>query len=294
MDDPETFAVEVGGLRLVAEAGGAGLEGRYGPRFDRTLRVISARWRGREYLDPRGMPDEFGIEGEGVAGYQLAGGGGRFLKLGVGVLVRPSDEPYRFFERYPLSHRFPVSAFASSGCLRAVQEARWGAFGLRLEKGVALRADGVFSAHLRLSNLGSETYTFEHYNHAFWDVSHRKPGVSPGIWTNLADTSVASRGWPSDGVRLLPPAVDPGRGAAWKAETAVGERACLRLTGISGGGCEILPDHPVHRMTLWTDGSAVCAEAFFRRTLPPGGSVAWGAVYRLCDHQPCGPIDSAG
>ena len=53
-------------------------------RFDQTARVTSLKYKGIELLDERGMPDEFGLLGIGVLGYEE--GDETFVKIGVGQL----------------------------------------------------------------------------------------------------------------------------------------------------------------------------------------------------------------
>ncbi|MCU0772707.1 MAG: amidohydrolase [Verrucomicrobia bacterium] len=66
----------------------------YGSRFDRAAVVRRVTLGGRGFLGRWGMPDEFGLEGEGVLGYTDAPVGGEFVKIGVGRLVRNHTNGY--------------------------------------------------------------------------------------------------------------------------------------------------------------------------------------------------------
>ena len=147
----------------------------FGPRFDQTALVRQVTVGGKTFLfEPWGLIDEFGIGGDGVLGYEQAGMGGSFLKVGVGILERNQKKPYSFWGRFPLISSAPTRVMhRDRDSLALEQSASLGEWGYRYTKRYRVEPrTATLRIEYELTNTGNSPYPVEQYNHNWLCFDH--------------------------------------------------------------------------------------------------------------------------
>ncbi len=292
------FTLKKGAVSLRIEGPGE----RYrGCRFDRNGTVVSARFRGVEFLGEerpfppgnrarfgRGLHNEFGIKT--CIGYDQCAVGDWFPKIGVGWLKKTA-EPYRFFGEYemePLSFGEPevgdgrISFSCASG-------ARNG-WGYEYTKEIALEDDG-FTIRYTLGNTGEKGLATEEYVHNFLRIGGARLGpryrlslpwcpdrsrfdefVDPEGALNLFGDEIGFNGpvrrvfflgGLANGIRE-----ENGLAARWK---LTDERRALSVSETGS----FLPSG----MNIWGHGGVISPEMFHSFSVEAGNIVTWERRY---------------
>jgi len=287
-----------GDLRLAVERPGE----RYkGTRFDRNGTVVSARFRGVEFLaDERpaflrnraryghGLHNEFGIKT--CVGFDDCAIGDWFPKIGVGWL-RKTAKPYSFFGVYetePIAFDGPEQT-GDSVTFRCRSGVRNG-WGYEYSKGVTIEGDG-FTVRYTLENTGDKTVSTEEYCHNFLRIGGARLGpryrlsipwspdrsrfdefVDPEGILSLSGgdlcfsapvRKVFFLGGMSEGIRA-----SEGLAATW---TLSEEKRGLSVSETGS----FLPS----LVNLWGHGGVISPEIFYAFTVEPGNILSWERRY---------------
>lgn len=260
------------------------LEARYGPRFDRSAVVVSARRSDTEFLDSRGLCDEFGLRGTGVLGYDEADvGTGEFIKIGVGVLRRDDPGAYSFVRRWPVLESVSAVVDGTSDQVTVTHEGGRHGFAYRLKKTYRVREDGSLVIAYLLENTGARSFEFEHYNHHFFAFAGQPSDPRYAVRPGFPFAEAGNDHWRREagGLRLV--AAAPERGGAALAfdmdVPASGNRVTLEHA--NGQAVTMTGDYPVTRFALWSIKTAICPELFYRRTIAAGDQAAWRMTYQF-------------
>lgn len=154
-------------------------------RFDHAGMLYELSWRGHQFFgewfdvhDPYkhdsicGPVDEFG-----QIGYETADCGGEFLKIGVGVLRKSSDEPYDRFKAFEVVDSGMRTTECDAESIRFLHELHSDRFSYAYTKTLRLRNDPPgFDIHYELRNLGKEDFHTNVYNHNFFVLDAEKVG----------------------------------------------------------------------------------------------------------------------
>src|SRR5262245_27634661 len=152
-------------------------------RFDWSGLVARVAFRGHTFYAPwkrthdpnnfedaLGTAEEFGTAGpddrSGPPCFVEAGPGGRFVKIGVGVLQKPDTKPYQFFRAYPVLRAGAWAVRHEKEWIEFTQDLADGGWGYHYQKRLALTGDG-FVISRRLRNSGSRPLVTDHYGHNF-------------------------------------------------------------------------------------------------------------------------------
>lgn len=284
---PESLHVlSAGGLRVEIATDSRRLDQQYGPRFDRTAIVIAVRLGDLDFVEARGLCDEFGLRGLGVLGFEEAAvGGGEFLKIGVGVLRRDVPGAYTFVRHWPVVESLPVRVVSSSEDVSVEQRSplRQG-YGYRLSKRYKLeRPDGLTITY-ELENTGEKSFSFEQYNHNFLNLGGVVSDALYSVRPAFALPEAGNEVWRLDGGQLGLAAPAPVRGGAYFGVETPGVLAAdnrLVLSHAHGGAVEISGDFPLARFAVWATQNAICPETFIRAEVAPGQTVSWRRMYRF-------------
>lgn len=236
-----------------------------------------------------GPAEEFGFpEPEGFA---TVAPGGRFLKIGVGWLERPDDEPYFFNRAYRIVDGGIWTAHAERD--RVTFEHRLGTAGerraYRYVKTVRLADEGAtIEISRRLENVGKDPIRTNHYAHNFVLFDDRP---AHGGYTLTFPVPMEAEGATRaelgriDG-RVLTLGPEPFAGRAYYARLApavasdeMPERVTIRHPK-SAVELEIVNDLPVRRVVVFALDNVVSPEFFRDLALAPGEEVEWGGRYR--------------
>jgi hypothetical protein len=273
-----------------------------GSRFDWSSVVGCLTYKGHSYFgvwfpnyDPylhdaiTGPVEEFRSGFESAHGYDQAKPGELFVKIGVGVLRKTNDAPYKFSAQYPLvdggkwtvrteksSVSFTQQLKAPSGMAYAYTKI------LKLEK-----SEPVLVLEHELKNTGSETIDTNVYNHDFYVLDEGATG--PGMVVRFPFTPKAEPGF-QNGARI------DGKEIVYERELLTGETAQSVLTGYSsqptdynffvenrntGAGVEQSGNLPLSRVNFWSIRTTICPEAYVHLNIAPGQTAHWTIRYRF-------------
>ncbi|WP_052339859.1 hypothetical protein [Gorillibacterium massiliense] len=271
-------------------------EGYVGSRFDWTGWVEQVELDGAHtfgstelkeisYNHGFGLCNEFGIEYP--IGYDDCPVGGTFPKLGVGLLTRPNDEPYDFFQPYAVQP-FPLEVEQTETSVRFTQTP----LPCRGYEAVLIKTLTLAGTELRidyeLTNVGTNSIDTIEYNHNF--VSMDKRAIGPGYrltvpfdpdaitpWPDSIHADEQGVEWPrpvekvfytrldapEDGDEVLSPA-----GSCWRLEHEA-----------TGAGMQETLHAPLFRFALWGMPHVISPEQFVRIRLEPGETMKWSREY---------------
>jgi hypothetical protein len=259
-----------------------------GVRYDRTALVRQVQLDGRRFLhSPLGLVDEFGISGKGVLGYDTAAAGERFIKVGVGVLVRDTGDDYRFSHAYPAARIAPGTIVSQDERTVAIeQSAELDEWGYGYVKRYLVRPEsGTLSIAYELTNTGRRTFPVEQYNHNWFRLDGRPIGPGYSVRADFAIDPLPGRvDWVrrmEDRLRIIL-AIGKPRYFPSQASSPAGQNR-LALQHASGQQVLMEGDFAVRRFALYTDPRALCPEVFFAAdALAPGQTLAWTRTYAFC------------
>lgn len=268
-----------------------------GNRFDWTGFITQVTLDGRhtfcqsESPDPakgtggRGLCNEFGIETP--IGFDEAGPGGLFPKLGVGLLARPDDKPYSFGQPYAITP-FPLeTTLAPQAVLFVSEPMPCGGYAARLTKEIAVVENRLILSY-RLENTGSKTIATDEYTHNFVAIDNHPIGPEYTLTTAfpLADGAATSPGIEIAGNQVCwPETVAPGKGFYHQNRNIPADATSRWELRHNPSGIAIseTADFPLFRFALWGLAHTVSPEMFCRISLPPGKTTSWKRTYQFSD-----------
>jgi len=272
-----------------------------GSRFDWSGVVGCLTYKGHNYFgvwfphyDPylhdaiTGPVEEFRTENGGLH-YQQAKPGELFVKVGVGVLRRIDDSPFKFTAPYPLvdGGKWTVRTKRDGVSFRQQLKSSLGIAydykkNLRLDKHQPL----LILEH-ELKNTGTETIDTEVYNHDFFMIDNTPTGPDMIVrfpFEPKADPALGS------GARI------DGREIVYEQELQTGQTAGGYLTGFSsnvsdfdffvenhktGVGVEQTGSLPISKIYFWSIRTTICPEAYVHLKILPGQTAHWTIRYRF-------------
>lgn len=221
-----------------------------------------------------GLCSEFGIFSP--VGYAETEPGGRFPKLGVGVLTRPDQEAY-FFARPYAVEPFPVVTEATTDSVRfTTLPVACGGYEARLTRTISV-IENQLTVACHLENSGRHLIETDEYCHNF--VAINSQPIGPEYRLCFPYRPVADQ---------LPDLLTAsGNELTWR--EVPGESFFCRLTGFgpepglrwellhkpSGLAMREYGDFPTAGLRLWGTSRVVSPEVFVRISLPPGEALAW-------------------
>ena len=222
------------------------------------------------------------VEEFGENGFDAAGPGGRFLKIGVGILKRDTDK-YDRFHTYPILDEGKRTTSATKNSIRFTQTVTDPAtgYGYVYSKTVTLvPGKPELKIEDRLRNAGKKPIDTTVYNHHFMTLS---PGED-GVQLEAPFTLAHSRPMPADVVKF------DGNRMTYQRGLTGEEQVASDLTGFTnavadndfkitatktGYGVRIRADKPVTRLLWWSVPSTMGIEPYMDVKLKPGESKTW-------------------
>ena len=275
------------------------LEGYYrGTRFDWSGLVSRVDWEGHTLFSPwkdghdpanhddvHGNAEEFGMETPlGPLGYTEAGAGETFVKIGVGVLEKPKDAPYRFAGQYRI---------VRPGTWEIARGRTWAEFRQDLagDRGWSYRyvkrveLDGgapAFRVIHTLRNTGDKAIECSHYCHNFINFDGRPigPGVKIRLPWGIRTTKFQASG--AAEIRGREIVFTREAGSFWAMLAEVGPENRFEVEDPEAGyGVRVSGDLPPFKMNIWGQRRVISPEPFVALRIPPGGSQIWTLRYEL-------------
>jgi len=215
-------------------------------------------------------------------GFEEAGSGGRFLKIGVGILKRDNDT-YDRFHTYPILTEGTRTTTATKNSIRFTQviPADASGYGYVFTKTVTLvPGKAELKIEDRLKNTGKKVIDTSVYNHHFMTLSPGEDGVQLQAPFALAH----SRPMPADVVKFDGDRMTYLRGLTGEEQVAsdlTGFTKAIadndfRITATKTGyGVRLRADKPVTRLLWWSVPSTMGIEPYMDIKLKPGEETHW-------------------
>jgi hypothetical protein len=274
-----------------------------GVRFDRSsmlddIDVAGHRFFARHRAGPHnpfghddatGPAEEFDLEGN-PPGYEAAGPGAVFVKIGVGALLRPSAKAYSFARAYTLVDPgvWQVSTAGSTSATFRHTLGISAGWAYIFERRVVLPADGSprLSIERSLRNTGTQPLRTLHYSHNFMQIDGHPIGSACAL--ELPFTPQAVSPMPEfvrlDGrmVRFVPQKVGK---TVWVRLSGFGSTSADNAATFrhlpSGAAVSFATDRPPADFRFYGNGRIFCPEAFTLIALEPGESATWSTEIRF-------------
>jgi hypothetical protein len=272
-----------------------------GSRFDWAGVIPCVSYKGHTYFgewfskyDPMlndaitGPVEEFRSPDSEI-GYNDPANHGLFLKIGVGVLRKLDDTPYKFGGAYPIVDGGQRAIHTGKRSITFTQtlHTTFG-YAYRYEKTVELDRHGaILSLHHKLKNLGTKPLQTDVYDHDFFMLDQKPTG--PGMVVHL--------GFPPTPDKPFPPtATITGNDILFNSTIGRGTSPQGYLTGYTGKpgeyrmavedttthvGVEQTSTSPISKFYFWSTPRTICPEAYIHIDVAPGQTQSWTIQYRF-------------
>lgn len=235
-----------------------------------------------------GPVEEF-VSGDSALGYDGAAPGGTFVKIGVGVLEKPSDAPYDNYHLYRIvdGGRWTVRPGPQSVTFEQRILDPHSGYGYVYEKTLRLipgRPEMVIEHSLR--NTGRQTIDTDVYDHNFLVLDHRT--IGPDFVITLPFAVHVPKP-----VNAALGEID-GNTIRYRRELQGHEDFAADLRGFgpaakdydirienarAGAGMRVQGDHPLAKLELWSIRTIIAMEPFIHISIAPGEAFHWQYRY---------------
>ncbi len=272
-------------------------EGYYqGTRFDWSGNMPSLKYDGHEYFGQwfskyspeihdviMGPVEEFT-----ALDFDQAKPGESFVKIGVGVLIKPDDKPYSFATYYKVADRGKWTVSEKSDHVTFIHDLKGKEYSYRYEKTVQLvRNKPEMELIHTIRNTGSKTIETSVYDHNFFVMDNQPvgPGYSITLPFDIKGTG--------QGIGEL--AEIKGKQILFLRNVNNGENVfCSPLEGFSprpddydfrienkttGAGVRITCDQPILKLNFWCCSTTLCPEPYILVKVEPGKEFTWKIHY---------------
>lgn len=235
-----------------------------------------------------GPAEEFSTDGSGL-GFSEAKAGGRFIKIGVGVLQKPDDAKYDMFRLYPILDAGKRNIRRDAESIEFTQEISDSTigYGYVYRKTVSLtRGKAQLVLDHTLLNTGTRPIHSSVYNHNFLYLDRKPPG--PGVSITVPFTIQAS---PQPDASL---AGIQGNQIIFRKTLTGEDRVYFAIAGFgttpkdydirienrqAGASVRITADRPLSRAALWSIRAPLSFEPFIDMQVEPGAEFTWRITY---------------
>jgi hypothetical protein len=240
-----------------------------------------------------GPVEEFRSE-DGALGYADASAGDPFVKIGVGILRKIDDSPYKFFTAYPFIEVGKWTLHTSKRSITFEQKLQSPiGFAYIYKKTLELDKHGtVIDLKHQLKNIGSKTIQTDVYDHDFFMLDGRPTG--PGMTVRFPFTPKIQD---SPDTHFDPSmATIDGNTIAYLRELEPHQTVSVYINGYSekaadyditvedrtsGIGVQQTSDSPIVKFYLWSIRTTISPEAYIHLSLAPNQTQSWTIRYRL-------------
>lgn len=224
----------------------------------------------------------------GEIGYEEAKPGDGFLKVGVGLLKRLNDQPYKFGTLYPILDGGKWTTKVNKRSITFTQVLRT-PLGYAYEYTKKVEIDprrSVLRLTHSLRNLGSKPITTNVYAHDFFMLDNQPTG--PGMAVTFAFEPHTETPFPDGLVSMT------GKEILFRDTPRRGYSAQGDLTGFTGTPGEYRfhledrnthvgvlqeSDSPMSRVYFWSTPKTICPEAYIPIDVAPGQTQKWAISY---------------
>jgi hypothetical protein len=265
-----------------------------GTRFDWSGQISSLKTAKHEYFgvwfqkyDPKlhdaiqGPVEEFNADAVEM-GYDQAPVGGTFLRIGVGVVRKPSAEPYQRFKTYDIvDHGKWKVDIKKDHAVYTHTVADQNGYGYRYQKTLRLQGKQLLIEH-SLENTGQKKLVASQYNHNFFMMDQQTTG--PAFHVTFADALTMTQPFKPELAKV------EGGQISYLRELKNGESAFARFAGIknydvtvenstTGAKVRIQSELPVQEIVYWSIPTTLCPEPYVRVDTEVGATTKWTYRY---------------
>ncbi|HEV2446787.1 MAG TPA: hypothetical protein VGS58_12730, partial [Candidatus Sulfopaludibacter sp.] len=272
-----------------------------GTRFDWAGQIPGLEYKGHQFFgqwfekyDPKihdaiqGPVEEFLTNRMGL-GYLEAKPGERFVKIGVGAILKPDENAFRQFSTYEIADhgKWTVNTGADfAEFTQTLSDTNGYAYVYRKTVRLA-KGKPVMVLEHSLKNTGRKTIDSSVYEHNFYMIDQQPAGPDyvvkfPWDVHARADLKGAAETRGKEFVYLHE--VPKGPSVATDLEgfgTSAADYDIRVENRAAGAGVRQTADRPISRMYFWSIRSTVCPEAYIDMHIEPGKEFTWNISYEF-------------
>jgi hypothetical protein len=264
-----------------------------GSRFDWSGVIAELEWNGHSYFgqwfEKYNATNHDAILGPVEAfdpiGFEKAKPGERFIKIGVGAVVKPDESPYDFLKSYVVSNYGKWRVQTRRDQVKFLHTIEDGNYGYAYSKTVKLNkgAPQLIINH-SLKNTGKEKIETRVYDHNFFVIDNQLTG--PGFVVTfpfpLADS--ASNSFVKINGDQLKFVKELGRRNVALRNLTNGKIANYEFrieNRNTGAGVKITCNRPISKLDFWAASKTICPEPYIDIRLDPGQEFNWKITYNF-------------
>ena len=266
-------------------------------RFDWSGIIGSVRYKDHEYFgywkdthDPLFHEDLPGpVEGyiEPGLGYSEAEAGGKFIRIGVGILEKENEPEYAWRKTFRILDHGKWTTEHGEDWIRFIHEIKSDfGYGYIYTKVIRLKSNGFTIEH-ELQNTGKKPIETDQFNHNFFMIDGEPSGPAFTIsFPYGISTRDDLKGFLEINGRELHfvKRLDEGNSVFAELSGYGREAEDHRVTVLnskSGAGVTFTVDKPLYRMAFWACETTLCPENSIWIGVEPGGKEKWTSDYTL-------------
>lgn len=275
-------------------------------RFDTSGLVSKVKVGKTNYLgsiwacpDPTLHGPQFGLAGEFTEplGYEQAAVDETFTKIGVGILKRLNDNPYKFWSRFELVEPGGWEITQSDNSVHFVQELSGPhGYAYRYRKTITLLRQAELELSYEVTNVGEKPFSTRYYCHNFFRIKGKPTGPIYRLRVGF-DITGGEPLPPADEARFEGDMVILKKPRLPKealycqlqgfSNTAASNRFQLQL-GEDGPAVRVKGNRPLDGLTIYAHPNSYSVEPFISIDLAPGERMSWDYHYTFLTGNPDG------
>lgn len=227
-----------------------------------------------------GFCNEFGIHTP--IGYDDAKPGEKFHKLGTGLLTRPDESNYFFFDKYKVTP-YPITIESDSKHVRfEIEPVKCGDYAVHMIKEVSVDENAMIIKY-SLKNVGSKPIQTEEYCHNFISIDNNPTGPdyvlkfpypaksekTPDV-LNVSGNEISWNKQPENDFHIILGSFKQVENHTWEL-----------LHKPSGVGIREISTFPIQEVAVWGKGHVISPEVFIAVDIAPGQTQSWERVYEF-------------
>jgi hypothetical protein len=216
--------------------------------------------------------------------------GENFIKIGVGVLTKPDDQPYTFSRLYPVVNAGRWSVKKQSDQVLFIHDLNDKIYSYHYEKTVSLTKDKPeLVLHHTLKNTGTKTIETSAYDHNFFVIDNQPVGPDfiikfpfnitgggqgIGELAEIKDSSIQFLRIVKDGETVFCGDMKGFGPDSKDYDIRIENRK-------TGAGVRIRCDQPFQKLNYWNCATTLCPEPYIKIKAGPGEIAEWTIRYEF-------------
>jgi len=262
-----------------------------GTRFDWSGQIGSLKTANHEYFgqwfekyDPKLHDSIQGpVEEFSDLGFAEAAPGGQFLRVGIGIVVKPDSKPYDRFRTYEIVDPGQWEIKKGKDRISMVHTVKGAGYAYKYTKTLRLQGSEMFIDH-ELQNTGAKEMKLTQYNHQFFVMDGKPTGPQTDVQFPFP---LHAKRAPSAELATLKGGQIEYKSELQKGQSVFGTFEGAPATGYdirvgrhdTGAQVRIRGDRPIESLVFWSIRSTVCPEPYVRVDTAPGQKTKWTYRY---------------